>query len=55
MPSRCFWLQVCFAQLALGKLDVLLALHVTDSGDDGAFFGILFGVEALFCQLIPVA
>ena len=42
---------------------MLLELHVTDSGDDGqhfsplsaAFFGLLFEVEALVCQLIPVA
>ena len=37
-PSRCFWLQSCSARFALGKLEVLLELHVTDSGDDGQHF-----------------
>ena len=55
MLSRCFWLQFCSAQFALGPLDDFLELHVTGTRDDGvdfcciftAFFGLLFGVEAL--------
>ena len=63
VPSRCFWMQFCSSLFALGILDVFLELHVTELLDDGrvfsplsaAFFGLLFGVEALVCQLIPVA
>ena len=58
MPSRCFWLQFCFAQFALGKLEV----HVADTSDDGqhlsppgaAFFGLLFGVEARRYGVMPI-
>ena len=38
VPSRCFLLQFCSAWFALGKLDVLLEFHVTDSGDDVEHF-----------------
>ena len=38
MPSRCIWLQSCSARFALGKLEVLLELHMTGSGDDGQHF-----------------
>ena len=62
MPSRCFWLQFCFAQFALGKQEVLLELHVADTSDDGqhfsplsaAFFGLLFGVEARWYGAMPI-
>ena len=62
MPSRCFWLQFCSAQFTLGKLEVLLELHAADTSDDGqhfsplsaAFFGLLFGVEALRYRVMPI-
>ena len=64
VPSRCFWLQSCSAWFALGHLEFLFASFtwlscvVTDvffSPLSAAFFGLLFGVEALVCQLTPVA
>ena len=51
MPSRCFWLQFCFAGFALGKLDVLLEIHVTGSGDDGQHFSPL---SAAFFRTPPL-
>ena len=40
-PSRCSWLQLCSAQFALGKREVLLELHVADTSDDGKHFSQL--------------
>ena len=56
MPSRCFWLQFSFARCALGNTGrTFTSFHVVELRDDGrvfsplsaAFFGLLFGVEAL--------
>ena len=56
VPSRCFWLQFCSAQFALGKLEVLLELHVADTGDDGQhFFAAQCGIfSASSSELRPV-